>query len=74
MGLKDSIEPTLQIKFQVEKLARTIKECDDINLLKDIAFELLKLHQQKTAIAQWATNRALEAEISISNKNSLNND
>ena len=64
MEFKDSIEPSLQIKLQTEKLSRTIKECDDISVLKQIALELLKLNQQKAAIAHWATKRALEAQTS----------
>ncbi len=62
MTIQDPIEPDLQKRFQTEKLFRTIQECDDINLLKEIAIELVKLNQQKTAIAQWTTKRALEAE------------
>ena len=44
MEFPDSIKPSLQNKFQTEKLFRTIKECDDINLLREIAIELLKLN------------------------------
>ena len=62
MKIQDPIEPDLQIRFQTEKLFRIIQECEDINLLKEIAIELVKLNQQKTAIAQWTTKRALEAE------------
>ena len=62
MKIQDPIEPDLQIRFQTEKLCRIIQECEDINLLKEIAIELVKLNQQKTAIAQWTTKRALEAE------------
>ena len=61
---QDSIEPTLQIKFQTEKLSRTIQKCDDISLLKEIALELLKLNQQKSAIAHWTTLKALESQTS----------
>ena len=60
----DSIEPSLQSKFHTEKLVRIIQECDDINLLREIALELLKINQQKTAIAHWATVKAAEAETS----------
>ena len=58
----DPIEVSLQRKFGNEKLARVIKECNDIDLLRNIAIELVKLNEQKTAIAEWATKRAIEAE------------
>ncbi len=62
MPFEDPIEPSLQLKLQTEKLCRTIKECRDIEILRDIAIELVKLNQNKTAMAQWATRRAAEAE------------
>ena len=62
MNPSESIEPSLQNKFQTEKLLRTIHECDDINLLREIALELLKINQQKTAIAHWTTIKAAEAQ------------
>ena len=60
--INDPIEPSLQSKFETEKLARTIDQCADINILRGIAKELLRLHEQKSAIATWATRRAVEAE------------
>ncbi len=62
MPIQDPITPSLQVQFQTEKLSRTIQECDDIYLLRAIALELLQLHEKKSAIAQWATRRAAEAE------------
>ena len=62
MPIEDPIEPSLQIKFQTERLNRAIEECDDIEVLREIANQLLQLHQKKSAIADWATKRALEAE------------
>ncbi len=59
---EDSLEPSLQVKFVSEKLRRTINECDDIDMLKQIALELLELNQKKSAIANWASKRAAEAE------------
>lgn len=63
------------MQFQSEKLRRTIQECQDIKTLRGIAMELLKLHEKKSAIADWATKkgvdaecRALVAEMSINNK------
>ncbi|WP_320663503.1 hypothetical protein [Prochlorococcus sp. MIT 1223] len=62
MTIQDSIEPTLQLKFHTERLSRTIQSCRDIHLLKEIALELVKINEQKTAIANWATLRAVELE------------
>ncbi len=62
MPFEDPIEPSLQLKLQTERLKRTIKECTDIEILREIAIELLKLNQNKSAMAQWATRRAAEAE------------
>ena len=62
MPIEDPIEPSLQVKFQTEKLMRSIRECDDIEVLRGIAIELLQINQQKSAIAHWATMRAAESE------------
>ncbi len=62
MNIEDPIEPSIQLQFETEKLSRTIKECKDIHTLREIAKELLKLHQTKSAVAEWATRRAAEAE------------
>ncbi len=62
MSENHSIEPSLQLKFETEKLGRTIQECNDLSTLKAIAMELLELHQKKSAIAKWATRMAAEAE------------
>ncbi len=62
MSIKDPIEPSLHSKFEAEKLSRVIQDCNDIDILRGIAFELLKISQQKAAMATWATSRALEAE------------
>ncbi len=65
MPITDPIEPSLHSRFENEKLQRTIQECNDINILKQIALELLNLNQKQTAIAEWATRRAAEAETKI---------
>ena len=65
VSTQEPIEPSLHQKFQSEKLFRTIKECDDLDILRGIALELLNLHQQKSAIAHWATKRAAKAEQNI---------
>ncbi len=60
--MEDSIEPTLQSKFETERLKRVIEECNDINIIKEIAMELLHLHEKKSAIVSWSTKRAAMAE------------
>ncbi len=62
MSIQEPIEPSLQQKFQAEKLLRIIQDCEDLEILREIAIELLKLNQKKTAIAEWSTRRAWEAE------------
>ncbi len=69
--MKDPIEPSLQVKFKTEQLSRIIKECNDIDIIKDIAMELLKLNQSKTAIADWATKKVLEAYNSKLNQDGV---
>tara|TARA_B100000700_G_scaffold86508_1_gene97372 strand:+ start:311 stop:526 length:216 start_codon:yes stop_codon:yes gene_type:complete len=64
LALEDPIESSLEIKFYSEKLSRTIQECNDIDLLREIATQLLLLNMKKTAIADWATKRAAEADYS----------
>ena len=62
MTFKEPIEPSVHIMLQKERLSRSINQCTDLETLKGIAIALLDLHQKKSAIANWATNRALEAE------------
>ena len=52
MSIQEPIEPSLQQKFQAEKLLRIIQDCEDLEILREIAIELLKLNQKKTAIAE----------------------
>ena len=61
--MTEPIEPSLQLELQVEHLRRTIDNCEDIEMLRSLAFELLELQKQKSAIAHWATRRAAEAEV-----------
>ncbi len=70
MHFEEPIEITLHQKFRREKLRRFINECDDISVLKEIAFELLTLNQQKTTIAEWSTRIALQNDqIKLKRKN-----
>ncbi len=69
MTYQQPIEISYHQKFLKEKLNRIINQCDDIDLLREIAIELLKLSQQKTAVAQLATKLAWEAEQSKFSQN-----
>ena len=62
MTIHDPIRPSLQQMLQTEKLTRIIKECQSIDTIREIAIELLALYQKKSAVAEWATKRAAEAE------------
>ena len=64
MDSEERIQITLHQKIRTEKLRRIINKCDDISVLKGIAFELLNLNQQKTAIAEWSLKSGLKAEES----------
>ncbi len=71
MSYQDLIETSLQIKFQTEKLSRTIKDCDDINTVKQIAMELLKLNEQKIAVIEWLNKQTGKAkDLTKDNSNS----
>ena len=50
------------MQFQTEKLRRTIQECQDVDTLRGIAMQLLQLHEKKSAIAEWATKKGVDAE------------
>tara|TARA_Y100001968_G_scaffold41529_1_gene31632 strand:- start:89 stop:319 length:231 start_codon:yes stop_codon:yes gene_type:complete len=71
VSYQDLIETSLQIKFQTEKLSRTIKDCDDINTVKQIAMELLKLNEQKIAVIEWLNKQTGKAkDLTKDNSNS----
>ncbi len=62
MPNQKDLKLTLQQKFYAEKLSRAINDCQDIEVLREIAVELLKLNQKKTAIANLSTKIALGKE------------
>tara|TARA_Y100001968_G_scaffold331500_1_gene386378 strand:- start:464 stop:646 length:183 start_codon:yes stop_codon:yes gene_type:complete len=55
--------------LQSEKLSRLTKECNDLELLQEIAHELLKLNNTKSSVSNWATRRAADAEFLLLQKN-----
>ncbi|KGG13328.1 MULTISPECIES: hypothetical protein [Prochlorococcus] len=62
MSCKESIDLNLQQKFQTEQLIRIIYACEDVGMLRDIAVELVKLNQKKTAIANFSARMACKTE------------
>ena len=71
----DLLESSLHSQFQDEKINRLIIECTDIEILRNVAIELLKLHKQKRAIAQLLTKIAPEADLhAASRKYLINNE
>ncbi len=62
MTIQEPIEPSFQSKFHKEQLARSVLSCNDLEILRGIAMQLIELNHKTNAIAQWATKRALEAE------------
>ncbi len=57
VSVEKLIEIDLGFKFQSKTLTRIIKESNDLVILKEIAVDLLKLNQFKSAIANWVTRR-----------------
>ena len=55
MSNDKSLELSLSLQLLMEKLRRTINECQDIDLLRDIAFELLDLNKKRISIDQLKT-------------------
>tara|TARA_Y100001968_G_scaffold331877_1_gene388066 strand:+ start:300 stop:518 length:219 start_codon:yes stop_codon:yes gene_type:complete len=64
VSIDDPIASNLALKFQSEKLSRIINECHDLDILKEIGREFLKLNKSKSAIADWVKRRAAQAEFS----------
>jgi hypothetical protein len=58
----DPLERGLEQSFETEKWGRFIRECDDIETLRETALSLLQqLAQLKTA-SSWMASRASESE------------
>ncbi len=53
MKKNEFIESNLSQKFFKEKLLRKIQDCQDIEMLRNIAIELLKVNEQKSMMAEW---------------------
>ena len=60
----DPIERGLEQSFELEKWGRFIRECDDIDTLRETALSLVQQRAQLKASSAWMATRASEAESS----------
>ena len=56
------IERSLEQTFEVEKWGRLICECEDKDILKEVALSLLQQLAQFKASSAWMASRASESE------------
>ena len=56
------IERGLEQSFELEKWGRFIRECDDIESLRETALSLLQQMAQLKASSAWMATRASESE------------
>ena len=58
----DPIERGLEQSFELEKWGRFIRECDDIDTLRETALSLVQQLAQLKASSAWMASRASESE------------
>jgi hypothetical protein len=58
----DPLERGLEQSFETEKWGRFIRECDDIETLRETALSLLQQLAQLKAASSWMASRASESE------------
>ena len=58
----DPIERGLEQSFELEKWGRFIRECDDIDTLRETALSLVQQLAQLKASSAWMATRASESE------------
>ena len=58
----DPLERGLEQSFETEKWGRFIRECDDLETLRETALSLLQQLAQLKAASSWMASRASEAE------------
>ena len=56
------IERGLEQSFELEKLGRFIRECDDLDTLRETALSLVQQLAQLKASSAWMASRASESE------------
>ena len=58
----DPLQRGLEQSFEAEKLSRFIRECDDIETLRETALSLLQQLGQMKVTSSWMASRASESE------------
>ena len=58
----DPLERGLEQSFETEKWGRFIRECDDLETLRETALSLLQKLAQLKAASSWMASRASESE------------
>ena len=58
----DPLERGLEQSFETEKWSRFIRECDDLEKLREAASSLLQQLAQLKAASSWMASRASESE------------
>ena len=58
----DPINRSLEQTFEAEKLIRTIRECSDVEQLRELALMLVTRLSQQQATSRWLAERSSEAE------------
>ena len=58
----DPLQRGLEQSFEAEKLSRFIRECDDIETLRETALSLLQQLGQMKVASSWMASRASESE------------
>ena len=60
----DPVERRLEQSFEVERWTRFIKDCQDLEELRETALALVKQLAQQKAASAWMATRASESENS----------
>ena len=58
----DPLQPGLERSFETERWARLIRDCDDIETLRQTALSLLEQVTQMKVASTWMASRASESE------------
>ena len=58
----DPLQRGLEQSFEAEKWSRFIRECDDIETLRETALSLLQQPGQMKVASSWMASRASESE------------
>jgi len=58
----DPINRSFEQNFEAEKLIRTIRDCSDVEQLRELALMLVTRLSQQQATSRWLAERSSEAE------------